>query len=361
MQFNETLAKLRKEHGYTQEQIAEKLSVSRQAVARWEAGETAPDVYILQKLSEIFGVSADEILNGENTAPAVVEFSPAIETESPCEEVQTGAAAKPKEHMPPTVKLIFAAVIVVILSAVLAINIGIISFALISKSAGDSMNIKHAPALTSISYTAGFNFWTAEEYEKWAEEQLEYYREMYESGEKLLFHMENGDEEYRALTEDDIKSIKKSLDETLSAIIDGGLYTKDEVINWTGPDGQEYSVISAETFVIDDSESFDTSTQISDMFLTFDGNVAVTVGNSEQSGLTLKERFSQYEEYGLEYEEKDGQKRLYFNGTPVDKFLDISPDGGIFVFCSDGGGEISVQVDYDEDGNLLGIKTVRPN
>ena len=42
MQFNETLAMLRKSRGLTQEQLAEQLGVSRQAIARWESGETAP-------------------------------------------------------------------------------------------------------------------------------------------------------------------------------------------------------------------------------------------------------------------------------------------------------------------------------
>ena len=47
MKFHEKLVKLRKSKGYTQEELAEKPGVSRQAVARWEAGDTTPDMKML--------------------------------------------------------------------------------------------------------------------------------------------------------------------------------------------------------------------------------------------------------------------------------------------------------------------------
>jgi len=52
----------RKQNNFTQEELAEKLGVSRQAVAKWERGETQPDVESCVKLAELYGVSLDMLL-----------------------------------------------------------------------------------------------------------------------------------------------------------------------------------------------------------------------------------------------------------------------------------------------------------
>ena len=65
MIFSEKLAILRKNKGITQEALAEKLNVSRQAVAKWEAGETIPDLDKCRMLAELFGVSLDDLANYE--------------------------------------------------------------------------------------------------------------------------------------------------------------------------------------------------------------------------------------------------------------------------------------------------------
>ena len=65
MKFNEKLVKLRKSEGYTQEVLAEKVGVSRQAVARWEAGETTPDMGSLVSICQVFGVSADYMIHDD--------------------------------------------------------------------------------------------------------------------------------------------------------------------------------------------------------------------------------------------------------------------------------------------------------
>ena len=68
MKFEEKLVKLRKEHKLSQEQLAEKLGVSRQAISRWEAGETTPDMANLLGLCDVFDVSADFLIReGEVT------------------------------------------------------------------------------------------------------------------------------------------------------------------------------------------------------------------------------------------------------------------------------------------------------
>lgn len=58
---------IRIQKGYTQEEIANKLNVSRQAVSRWETGKSCPDIENLALLGEIYGVSVDELLGKERT------------------------------------------------------------------------------------------------------------------------------------------------------------------------------------------------------------------------------------------------------------------------------------------------------
>ncbi len=59
------LQELRKSHGYSQEALSEKLGVSRQAVSKWERGESSPDTDNLIALADIYGITLDDILNGE--------------------------------------------------------------------------------------------------------------------------------------------------------------------------------------------------------------------------------------------------------------------------------------------------------
>ena len=65
MTIGQRISDLRKEHGYSQEYVAEKLDVSRQAVSKWECDASAPDTYNLIALSELFGVSVEYIAVGK--------------------------------------------------------------------------------------------------------------------------------------------------------------------------------------------------------------------------------------------------------------------------------------------------------
>lgn len=62
MNFAEKLLNLRTEYGYSQETLAEKLNVSRQAVSKWESGATLPETDKVIALSDFFGVSTDYLL-----------------------------------------------------------------------------------------------------------------------------------------------------------------------------------------------------------------------------------------------------------------------------------------------------------
>ena len=59
------IAELRKQKKLTQEQLAEKLGITKNAVSKWERGLGLMDLSLLKPLSEILGVSVTEILNGE--------------------------------------------------------------------------------------------------------------------------------------------------------------------------------------------------------------------------------------------------------------------------------------------------------
>lgn len=62
MEFNNKLFELRKQKGLSQEELAGRLNVSRQTISKWEVGESAPDMDNLVSISELFGVSLDELV-----------------------------------------------------------------------------------------------------------------------------------------------------------------------------------------------------------------------------------------------------------------------------------------------------------
>ena len=63
MEFNEKLQELRKRKGLTQEELAEKLYVSRTAISKWESGRGYPNIESLKALAKFFSVTVDELLS----------------------------------------------------------------------------------------------------------------------------------------------------------------------------------------------------------------------------------------------------------------------------------------------------------
>ena len=59
----QNLSALRQYHKYSQEEVAEKVGVSRQAVAKWESGETVPDILNCNALAELYDVSLDTLIH----------------------------------------------------------------------------------------------------------------------------------------------------------------------------------------------------------------------------------------------------------------------------------------------------------
>ncbi len=65
---------LRKNHGYTQDELAGKLDISRQAVSKWETGATLPDLEVLLELSKLYGVTINDILEPKIQPQRITEF-----------------------------------------------------------------------------------------------------------------------------------------------------------------------------------------------------------------------------------------------------------------------------------------------
>ena len=84
MSFADRLRELRTNNRYSQEQLAEKLCVSRQAISKWETGDSLPDIDKAMAISEFFGVSMDyllkeresfsEISTDDNVDRAIIKF-----------------------------------------------------------------------------------------------------------------------------------------------------------------------------------------------------------------------------------------------------------------------------------------------
>jgi len=69
MTLSEKLYSLRRKQGLSQEALAEKLDCSRQVISKWENGTTTPDAEMLQKYSELFGVSIDYLVKDDIEEP----------------------------------------------------------------------------------------------------------------------------------------------------------------------------------------------------------------------------------------------------------------------------------------------------
>lgn len=65
MKLSDKITTLRKQNGMSQEDLAEKLDVSRQAISRWEMGSAMPDANNILQISKLFGVTADYLLNDD--------------------------------------------------------------------------------------------------------------------------------------------------------------------------------------------------------------------------------------------------------------------------------------------------------
>ncbi len=65
--FKDNLINMRKIHGYSQDELADKIGVTRQTLSKYETGESLPDIERCRQLADIFGVSLDDLVNYDKT------------------------------------------------------------------------------------------------------------------------------------------------------------------------------------------------------------------------------------------------------------------------------------------------------
>lgn len=82
IEIADRLVKLRKKYGYSQEELADKLGLSRQAVSKWERAEASPDTDNLICLAKLYGVSLDELLATDDDVETIIEEQVKEESET---------------------------------------------------------------------------------------------------------------------------------------------------------------------------------------------------------------------------------------------------------------------------------------
>ncbi len=92
------LSALRRAQGMTQQEVADRLSVSNRAVSRWERDEAAPDIFLLPAIADLYGVTVDELLRGERRrSPADPPASAEVASEDTAAEPSDTARTPPPD------------------------------------------------------------------------------------------------------------------------------------------------------------------------------------------------------------------------------------------------------------------------
>ena len=73
MEFKDQIKEIRKKEGLTQEELAAKLNVIRQAVSNWETGKNLLDIEILINISNVFNISLDQLIKGDNMEKKLIK------------------------------------------------------------------------------------------------------------------------------------------------------------------------------------------------------------------------------------------------------------------------------------------------
>lgn len=77
LKLNEQITFLRKEKGITQEELAQAIGVTNQAVSKWESAQCCPDIQLLPDLADYFGVSIDELMGHIVSKTKLIDLSEA--------------------------------------------------------------------------------------------------------------------------------------------------------------------------------------------------------------------------------------------------------------------------------------------
>ena len=162
MNLSEHLEDLRKQHDLTQDQLAEKLTVTRQAISRWERGLAYPTVDNLKALAQLYQVSLDTLLMDEPPPPKPVEPAPA-EVPEPAQPAPATApeSTQPTPIHPPRGRLALTLAWVAAVLALLALLVAgtaLIKISQLEQASTDSTNVWQTGSPQDTNPTITFSF-----------------------------------------------------------------------------------------------------------------------------------------------------------------------------------------------------------
>ena len=141
MDFGNKIMKLRKQHGMSQEELAEKLGVARQTISKWELGETSPDLKQAKDLSRIFNVSLDELTDNE------------------IKNILVEKTTNTEKLAGLILKLIKFMIVFIIIAPILLVTARIIAKNIHEKNSGRLMNVSITCTLHDETYAYEFNYY----------------------------------------------------------------------------------------------------------------------------------------------------------------------------------------------------------
>lgn len=113
MNFNNRLYRLRKQKGFSQEELANRLNVSRQTISKWEVGDSTPDMEKLIAISDLFNVSLDNLITGKEDEPQITTETKSDFVSVLNEKVLTNENKKKAKSALKIIGIIAAAVLVI--------------------------------------------------------------------------------------------------------------------------------------------------------------------------------------------------------------------------------------------------------
>lgn len=151
MELKDKLYNLRKKNGYTQSQIAEMLEVSRQSVSNWELGTVLPSTSRLKKLSDLYSVPLETLLNDD---VEIQRHQETVETQDKSTVLFEAPTARSKKYVRKK-----TAIIIVVLGIVLTIGIAVFGFIVAEFSKGSQLELEQFEReKVVVSSENGFDF-----------------------------------------------------------------------------------------------------------------------------------------------------------------------------------------------------------
>ena len=141
MKIGNKIADLRKKNGLSQEELAEKVGVTRQTISKWELEETSPDLKQARELSKIFNVSLDEL------------------TDNDIKNILVEKTSNTEKLAGITLKLIKAIAIFIVILPLLLITLRIIFKNIHKNNSGRLMNVMIECTIHNEKYSYEFNYY----------------------------------------------------------------------------------------------------------------------------------------------------------------------------------------------------------